>query len=102
MRAKLTPQEEADLKVQLDLKVSLAEKVLYNITELGYLKKLVRTEKSVANQLLIYKAIVRGEKLISTQKTELRNFSCPKIAEITGVEAYTVNYRYQRRMGQKL
>lgn len=90
------------LKAHLEKKKELVDNIFHNKMELMNLSRMEKAEKKISNQLLISRAIRRGKQIISLQKTELRNYSCAKIAEATGIESYTVNYQYHKLVGDRL
>ena len=89
----LTREERKEIKDALAKKAEINDNIKYNNDEIKKLKDMFMVEANDRNCKLIQLAIKRGERIISTQKTEALSLAASKIAKTLGVDRNQVRYQ---------
>ena len=88
-----TKEWEGELKEILDFKISLTEKINYNLRKVAMLSVAMEEEKDPKIKKALKKEIAHGQRIISMQTTKRTKLSAEKIAKQLGIEAHKVRYR---------
>lgn len=89
----LSRENRLKINALLTKKADIFDKIEHNKAEIKKLKEMFMVEDDDRNCKLIQISIRFGERLISTQKTDILSLSNPKIAVMVDVDPLQVRYQ---------